>query len=1017
MNTLTLGIDLGVNSIGTALVDTTNSQVVFTGARIFPAAVHDVNMSKEDTNAASRRQARLQRRQTERRKRRLRHVALLLQRYGLLPAGPVRETIPALDRVLHEKYRETELLPYHLRALALEGPLEPHELGRALYHLAQRRGFLSNRRAPAKKDEKPGEVATEIKSLEADLAGRTLGEYFSGLNPHHKRIRTRRTSRAMYEHEFQRIWDSQTGHHPEILTMARREELYRALFHQRPLKDQTHLVGACELVPSQKRAAWASMEAQRFRVLQAANNLRWQKDGILHALSPEQREVLCREAEHTRTLTYAQARKVLGFPKGIQFTVETEGEKQFPTNKIAAMIFSVLGDRWKEMPAADRDALAADLCGDRDDRALRDHLRGRWACTEADADLLSGEALPEGYARFSLRALRKLIPLLEQGLDVETARRQVYPPVPTDPLPLLPPVETALPEIRNHKVVRALTELRKTVNAIIRRYGKPAFIHVELARDLKKPRDERQRLTAENAKQRKRREASAADLARLGFPANRRTVDKHLLWLECHKICPYSGRTIAAHSVFGDNPHYEIEHIIPFSRSFDDSFDNKTLAHNTINQIKGNRTPWQAFGEAEDWEAMCRRVESFGNKKKLRKFVTKEVDDAALFDEEKGRLLNDTRYAARLAARYAGLLYGGVVDAGGIRRVRSCAGGVTALLRRKWDLDRILNDQPVKSRDDHRHHAVDAVVIALATPAKVKAIADAAGSAEQRYQRKWPFPEPWVGFREQVAGKIAQTNVSYRPKKSVAGKLHEETLYGRPRGGDKGRPTTHVRVPVTKLTTEKHIGRIVDPVVRDRVLEKFNALGKKAAFENNWPTLETRKGKTIEIRKVRIRQAESVTAIGSGERQRWVKTGGNHHMEIVEEKTAKGKTVWRGTVVSSLEAAQRTGETADARQVVRRNHDGGVFQFSLTENDTVELGAAAGLTAGFWLVRGMSDRSDGSQRIQLSRINDARPKTEKGKQILKSGRDFLEITAEKLRTLGGRKVFINHLGEVLPARD
>ncbi len=190
-----LGIDLGANSLGTALIDTANRRVVFTGVRIFDSGVDALNQAGEASRNLARRQARQQRKQTDRRRRRHVRLFALLQQSGMLPDGQRREVLRDLDRDLYRKYPSTHALPYFLRARGLDQPLEIYELGRALYHLGQRRGFESNRRAPRKDEKDRGKVDEGISTLAEQMStagARTLGEYFAGLNPHSPDAKIRR---------------------------------------------------------------------------------------------------------------------------------------------------------------------------------------------------------------------------------------------------------------------------------------------------------------------------------------------------------------------------------------------------------------------------------------------------------------------------------------------------------------------------------------------------------------------------------------------------------------------------------------------------------------------------------------------------------------------------------------------------------------------------------------------------------------------------------------------------------
>lgn len=203
VNGLVLGLDIGAASVGWALVNYADGRPVALkdmGARVFPAAVGkgDIEAGNETSSAKGRREARSTRRQIARTRRRLTKVAKLLQRNDLLPAGEldspkaIHRYFLQLDSQLFPdlKGRDEQVKYYRLRARALDGnkPLTEHEIGRIFYHLAHRRGFLSNAKATTRtKDD--GEVKTTIGELAARMGGQTLGQYLSDLDPQQQRLR------------------------------------------------------------------------------------------------------------------------------------------------------------------------------------------------------------------------------------------------------------------------------------------------------------------------------------------------------------------------------------------------------------------------------------------------------------------------------------------------------------------------------------------------------------------------------------------------------------------------------------------------------------------------------------------------------------------------------------------------------------------------------------------------------------------------------------------------------------
>ena len=617
-----LGLDLGTNSLGAALVDPQNQQLLWTGVRIFtPGFEGDYESGKEQSRARQRRLARQQRRQTDRRRRRRLNVFHILQQYGLLPCGSREQVFSALDAEFLQKYTDTEVLPYFLRARALDHKLEPYELGRALYHLAQRRGFRG-RAAREPDQEEGGKLKERIEGLWKDIHSsgcRTLGEFLSRLNPHERRIRDQRTHRRMYEEEFSAIWDSQQAYHSELLNDERKQVLHRAMFYQRPLKPSDELIGQCDLEPGERRAPLWMLEVQHYRTLTAVNNLRLvERGGTIRPLDGRERQVLLEESRKREKISFAQVRKLLGLAQNSRFSIEEGGEKNLPGNATSHRLFEALGNEWFEMPVERQRELAADLADPKrneTDEDLYRCLTVKWGFAPDTAQKLCGVSLPDKYASLSLKAIQKVTPLLEEGISFAEAKRTLWPEqfCEKEPKEYLPPVKEVLKDVRNPAVMRSLSELRKTVNAVIRRYGKPASIHIELARDMKRTRQERQKESRKNRAREKLRDEAREELRPfLGDNIARREIEKYLLWRESGERCPYTGATITLQALFGEHPRFDMEHIIPFERSLDDSFQNKTLCEAGANKLKGKRTPWEAFGHTPEWPQMVERVREFG---------------------------------------------------------------------------------------------------------------------------------------------------------------------------------------------------------------------------------------------------------------------------------------------------------------------------------------------------------------------------------------------------------------------
>ncbi len=1066
-----LGIDLGTNSVGWAIIGLEGDQpasLIRCGSRVFEAGMEgDIESGQEESRNLKRRQMRMQRRQIARRARRHRKVFHLLQGWGLLPdgrlAGPEaqQDALNELDdsilasgwfRAKCESGRfkqPDQVLPYLLRACALDEPLPEFYLGRALYHLAQRRGYRTNRKAPPKKDEKPGEVAQgiqELRRMMEERGCRTLGEYFSRLDPHEQRIRQRWTARPMFEDEFNLIWQAQAPHHPQILTAERRKQLYSAMFFQRPLWFPEKLIGNCELEPGEPRAPKYLFAAQRFRLLQNINNLVLElPDGRDRPLLEEERFRLANKLELEGDLTFKKARDLLELSAKSRFSIEKGGEKKLKGNHTTSAFYAVFGERWLEMSAEEHEQALHDLLSIQDESAMERRALNHWKLDEKAAKEFAAITPEPDYFNLSRKAIEKLLPLLETGKTYAEARRQLYPEkfearAPLDLLPRLDADETraAVGEIRNPAVTRSLSELRKVVNAIIRQHGKPVEIRIELARDLKRSKKDRQALTDRNRENEKARgKATEKILREAGLAAPSRTdVRKALLHEECGGICPYTGKPISFSQLFGPESQFDIEHIIPFDRCFDNSFSNVTLCESHENRhVKGRRTPWEAYhGDRERWEQILDRVKRFRSpsaRAKLRRFQMTESEAAEFVSKFVDRQLNDTRYASRLAAKYAAVLYGGLSDEQHNRRVHVTSGEVTAQIRRAWKLNAILNDGPttgggevVKTRDDHRHHAVDAVAIALTSDSVIHKMSRVAqASAERGRPRLDALESPWPDFVDTVRTKIGEVVVSHRAQRKVSGALHEETIYSPPfrKYDAKGKPVESVRVrKKLSAVSKSEIENIVDPAVCRLVQEKLEALGggdPKKAFssEKNLPCFVIRKGngeeRTIPIKSVRIEKREPARPLGEGRRARHVVSEANHHVEIYAEVKPDGSEGrWDGEVVSMLEAYRRKKEGQPA---VQKDHGPQArFKFSLAPGEIIECEADQGGERRLRVVRGVSIYATGQTVITLVAHTEARLVKD-----LSGTSAWIRIGPDKLRQWHARKVSVSPLGDVRDAND
>ena len=646
-----------------------------------------------------------------------------LVRHALMPAD-VQER-KALER----------FDPYELRARGLDEPLMPYEFGRALFHLDQRRGFKSNRKTDS--DEKEtGQIKQGVSELDRRLGesgARTLGEFLYRRKRKKKPLRVRPgvgfyPARAMYEREFDVLWDAQAPHHPR-LSGAAREDVRDALFFQRPLRPVDP--GNCELDPEDARAPLALPLSQRFRMYQELNNLRIRSFGQSERrLGVEERDKLFASLQRQKTLSFGKMRKLLGAGSDIRFNLEDEKRKALNGDKTGTDLAAkdIFGPRWWDFDAARQDEIVEAILAAEDEDALALCAESDWGLDDVAAARLARVRLVQGYGRLGRRAMSKIVPLLasktEEEVDPETGEIRDVPITyaeagelagyhhsdrrPDELREALPyygealrrytaggsdraqdPDEKRFGKLANPTVHVGLNQLRKVVNAVTEAYGRPREIVVELARELKQGRQRRREVMQEQAANVRRNERIAKEIEALGELVSGENIRRYKLWEELGEVhdrrCVYTGEAISGRMIF--TAEVDIDHILPFHRTLDDSMANRTLCLRRANRDKRDRTPHEAFGhdpQGYDYQAILRRAESPPRNKRWR-----FAPDAMERFEEKhdfiARQLTDTAYLARVAKQY-------LTHVCPANKVWVSPGRLTALLRGKWGLNDLLPD-------------------------------------------------------------------------------------------------------------------------------------------------------------------------------------------------------------------------------------------------------------------------------------------------------------------------------------
>ena len=343
------------------------------------------------------------------------------------------------------------------------------------------------------------------------------------------------------------------------------------------------------------------------------------------------------------------------------------------------------------------------------------------------------ELLPnfKDHLMLSTDLIKKLIPLMIEGNTYDTAMKLLgYDHTnlfsKTEKKDLLVPIYVD-DTITNQRVIRSLTQTRKVINSIIKKYGTPKIINIETARELAKSRKERNDITKNNLEKQAENEKIKNYLVELGlFPdinkISSNDLLKYKLWKEQNEFCGYSMKKISIEDLFQNNV-VQIDHILPYSRTYNDNYLNKTLVYTKENQEKGNRTPYEWFGKTQKWDEYEAYINSLIiSQKKKDNYLLKKLD----FDTERemrDQNLNDTKYISKeLSSLIKAYL--------NVEKVNMYPGAITSKLRARWGFNRLTHSYISKTyrlpedmkkdinkdRDNHLHHAMDALVIASITP-------------------------------------------------------------------------------------------------------------------------------------------------------------------------------------------------------------------------------------------------------------------------------------------------------------
>lgn len=876
-----LGLDIGVASVGAALL--ADDHIVALHVRTFDKA--ETAKEGESLNKI-RRDSRLTRRRIRRRAFRLTRLRRVFHRFDLIESPEI------------ENLNLIGASPWVLRAKALDGKLKPNELAFALYHLVKHRGFQSNRKSEVKEDEKAGQMLSGVSKNQALLQEkgyRTIGEMVATDEAF---TRAKRNKGGDYSHTFARadlyqevekIFANQAGFGNTFATDELKEQVLKILMARRPAlsgEDLLKMVGYCTFETEEYRAPKACYTTERFIWLSKLNNLRVLQLGSSRALTDDERELVKEMPFEQTKVTYKQLRKKLNLDETAKFNgvryFSKNGKDPEATDFFVAKHYHALRkaykshgleDQWKKDSQTPEklDAMAYAQTVYKVDDEARDYLQENGIEDKVVEAIL--EVSFSEFIRLSLKALHKILPFMEQGQRYDEAvvsagyahHSQIQS---TEKTNTIPPLNKE--NFTNPVVFRAINQTRKLVNAIVKEYGFPMSVHIELARDLNKSFDERRKIEKEQKENQLNRQKDIEEFEnRFGVQANGLNLAKMRLYREQDGKCAYSLKPIDMNRLC-ETGYVEVDHALPYSRSFDNSFTNKVLVLTAENRNKGNRTPFEYLGGVNNdqaWQNYQAWVQAtIKNPRKVQKLLRQDFDENKA-QEFRERNLNDTRYAGRVMKNLIEA-HLKLNDESTSQKCVVVAGQLTAYLRGRWGLSKV-------RADGDKHHALDAAVVAACSHSMVKRLSDYSRKNElEQVKRDFidpetgeildiqavrqledQFPQPWAEFRKELLGRLSDNpkeelsglryytaerleniqpiRVSRMPTRRSLGSAHQETIRSAKYLED---GISLVKTPLTKLKLKDldKIYRHDDPrniplvnAIRER-LERFDDKGDKA---------------------------------------------------------------------------------------------------------------------------------------------------------------------------------------------
>lgn len=980
-----LGLDLGSASIGWAVINETlenritKTEIIGLGSRIIPyegTEGKDFAKGTGESRNAIRTKARTARKGYDRYQLRRKYLVEVLIKNEMYPTDTIK-TLPKLElwKLRHEAVSSQISLKELGKILLWLNQKRGYKSSRSDANLDKKdTEYVTNVKSRHEM----------IKEL-----GLTIGQYFYGELKKNEYFRVKENifPREAYLEEFDAICHKQQEFYPTVLTNELIDKIRNEIIYfQRPLKSQKGLVSVCdfegfwrkgkdgkEYFVGPKVAPKSSPLFQLSKMWENVNNIKLSnRTGEDIHLTTEQKWAIFQYLDKNEKLTAADLLKILGFKKD-ECYINKQLAKSIPGNITKTSILKCFDDpskyehlfqfEFKIEETAKEGYLYDKKTGEildskpvkfvdptveqepfyqlwhtiysiHDQEECSNTLQTRFGIEKLIADRLAAiDFSKQAFGNKSAKVIRRILPYLMEGdgyseamsyagydhsnslTKDENLQRKL--------LEQLKPIPKN--SLRQPIVEKILNQMVNVVNAIIEKYGKPDEIRIELARELKQSKDERNDTDKAMSKCQRENDAISKRLEEFGLRATRNNIIKWRLYEEIdnqekklNAICVYCGQPISLTEALKGN-EVDIEHIIPKSKLFDDSQSNKTLAHRHCNKNKNDLTAYDFMKTKPDqvFHEYIERVNALYENR----IINKAKRDKLLMTEDKipdnfiDRQLRESQYIAKKAREILQTI---------CFNVWSTSGTITSELRHLWGWDDVtMNLQRPKykelgqtemvewesehgknkhqkeiitgwtKRDDHRHHAIDALTIACTkqgyiqrfnTLSASKTRADMVAVVEERsaeFKEKRSLLEKFIISEqpisvEEVEKAASNILISFKSGKKVAvwgtrkvgkrgnkkivqrgvvvprGALSEESVYGKIKKQEEGKPVKYLF---------ENPQSIFNPTIKAKVEERllmFDGDVKKAIASLKKVPIYIDEAKTVELEKATCLKDEFV---------------------------------------------------------------------------------------------------------------------------------------------------------------